>query len=107
MSEGQNVNRSILGSGITATGPGQWVPVLPGAKTFQAHMTVTSGAGTATVLIEACVDQSFLPQQITSLSVTDTTDGAQTTNYDAYAFHRMNVTVLTGAGASISTEAGC
>lgn len=100
------VNITTLLNGVTATGAGQWMQLPGGAKTFHGHMTVTSGAGTATVAIEGTNNTGWIAQNLATLSLTDTADQSFTSNYASYLYYRANLTALTGTGAAVTANVG-
>jgi hypothetical protein len=98
---------SVLLNAVTSTGAGDAIPsqLFPGSKTFQA-VVEGSGAVTAEVDIEASNDgEHWLVLGTISLSGTGSdTDGFASSA--AWAYHRANLTAVTGTGASVSVMMG-
>jgi hypothetical protein len=89
-------------SGVTATGPGNWVaPTLSGPKQYQATARTPSGTGTAVITVECTMDGST-PNTLGTISfvstpLTTTTVGDMFPSNDRCKFLRGNPTTLTGS----------
>lgn len=92
---------------VTSTGVGTSIPsrLYPGAKSFQATV-LGSGAVTAEVDIEVSNDdEHWMVLGTISLSGTAVdTDGFASSA--AWAFHRANLTAITGTGANVTVKMG-
>ena len=98
---------TALLSGATTTGAGVYVRLDPGVKTFQVYGTTTSGAGSATVKIQGSNDGLAWDDIDAGMSLTLATTLSSTssdsyTSDDRYAYHRANVTAISGTGARVS-----
>jgi hypothetical protein len=87
----------------TTTGVKTAVQLSPGAKTFQASMTVSSGSGTGAVTVEGSNDNTWF-DSIGTLSVTQAASDSITPYAPAYLWYRCNVTGETGTGAKVSVN---
>lgn len=91
----------------TTTGAGLSVfsRLFPGPKTFQA-VVEGEGAVSATVLIECSNDDEHW-MELGSIALTGTasdTDGFESSA--AWAYHRANVTAISGTGAAVTVKMG-
>jgi len=101
-----------LQSAATTTATGSWVKCYGLGQTYQAVANGTSGAFSATVVIEVSNDGTnaiATPLGTIVLSGTATTAASDgfTTGIAPWAWVRARVTAISGTGASISTWMGC
>lgn len=75
-------------------------------RTFVGTMTVTSGSGSATILIEGNMGSLAKWTTVATLSITDTTDAAVTDYASNFAQYRCNVTAISGTGAAAMVTMG-
>lgn len=77
------------------------------ARTFACNETVTSGSGTATVLIQGSLDpaHAFWVTISTLSTITDLVTAAAT-DTSKYAVYRANVSAITGTGAKVYCYGG-
>ena len=66
-------------------------------------MTVSSGAGTAAVTIEASIDNVWF-DSVGTLAITDLISDSVTFNSPRYSYYRCNVTSITGTGAATTVK---
>jgi hypothetical protein len=96
-----------LCTNVTATGAQAGVPVTPSSgqqpRTFQSSMTVSSGSGSATVLVQGSLDGTWW-DTLGTMNITDTASDSVTIAAAAYNTYRANVTALTGTGAAVTTK---
>jgi hypothetical protein len=101
-----------LQSAATTTATGAWTKCYGPAQTYQVVANGTSGAYSATVVIEASNDGvTPLVNPLGTIAVSGTATTAVsdgfTTNYAPWAWIRARVTGISGTGASVSTWMGC
>jgi hypothetical protein len=96
--------KESLGSGITATGAQGAVSGRSGYKTYSAWGTTGSGSGSATVVIQGSNSGGAAWVTIGTLTLTLGTSASEDgfTSADVYESVRMNVTAISGTGASVS-----
>ncbi len=78
-----------------------------GRMTFQAHGQTSAGAGTATILIEASLDNTnFITLGTLSLTLATTTSSDGIAIDAPWQFIRARITVITGTDATVNVFAG-
>ena len=101
-----------LQSAATTTATGGWVKCYGPAQAYQLVANGTSGAFSATVVIEASNDGTTpLANPLGTITVSGTAPTAVSdgfvTNYAPWAWIRSRVTAISGTGANVSTWMGC
>lgn len=100
-----------LASGVTSTGAQQSMTLLPGAKTVQATLCTSSGAGSATLKIQGSDDGSGW-DDLATLSLSGTAvcpaqiSDSVTMLASAYLNYRVNATAISGTGATARVQVG-
>jgi hypothetical protein len=95
----------VLVDAASSTGAKPSIEMAIGAKTFQTHMNVTSGSGTAAVTIEASLDGGWW-DSIGTMAATNSASDSITGLDPRYRYYRANVTGLTGTGATVTVTSG-
>lgn len=101
-----------LATGVTTTATGAWVKCYGPAQAYQIIANGTSGAFSATVVIEASNDGSTaLANPLATITVSGTATTAAsdgfTTGLAPWAWVRMRVTAISGTGANVGAWMGC
>jgi hypothetical protein len=99
------LHKFTLASGITTAVPTQSAssgPAKSGAKSFTAKVAGT-GAVTATVVVQVSNNNSDWDDLVT-FTLSGTTSDNESSNFEklAYLYYRVNVTAISGTGASVS-----
>jgi hypothetical protein len=97
-----------VGSPAAATGPGTAVAGRSATKTYQVSGQTTSGTGAASANIEGSNNGGLSFDVIGTIGLTlgTTTTSDSFTSFDRYLLVRMNVTSISGTGASVSLSMG-
>lgn len=105
---GGAINTTKLLSAVTSTGAGTSQSLPSGRCTFQAIANGTSGAFSATVIVQVSNDNTNWEDAITfSLSGTATTADSAGNTLDApWAYVRGNVSAISGTGANVTLYMG-
>lgn len=91
----------------TATGAGNAIGGVNGAKTYQAYGATSSGSGSATIVVQGSNNGANWDTIGTiTLTLTTTTASDSFASEDRYGQVRMNVTAISGTGASVSGSVG-
>ena len=95
-------------SGATATGAGSTVEPETAARAFQASGLTSSGAGSATVLVQVSADgTNWMTLATITLTLTTSTssDGLHSTTLWKYV--RGNISAISGTGAAVTLICNC
>jgi hypothetical protein len=98
-----SIQTFTLCSAVITTGTSTGITLAPGPKTIQGTMTVSSGAGSATVAIEGSLDGTFY-DSLGILTISDTVSDSVTLLAPSYQFYRCNVTAESGTGKSVTVK---
>jgi len=98
------VTRTTFLTAVTTTATSTAYPMLDGSHTFSCYMTVSSGSGSATVVIEGSQQASVSTTWVTvmTLSPTNTAGDAGTDDFSRFLSYRARVSGITGTGAAVT-----
>lgn len=96
----------MLLSGATGTGAGATRPNPRSTKTYQACGATSSGSGAATIVVQGTNGTVFDTIGTITLTLTTSTSCDSFTSMDRYKSVRMNVTAISGTGATINGQMG-
>lgn len=104
----QAITRTVLLDGVTTTATSAPFILPVGAHTFSCYMTVSSGSGSATVIVEASQNSGVSASwsTIVTLTPTDTAADAATDDFSRFVSYRARVTGLSGTGAALTCIGG-
>lgn len=102
----------LLQSAATTTATGDWVKCYGPAQSYQVTANGTSGAFSATVVIEASNDKinalaTPIGTVVASGTATTANSDGFTTGLAPWAWVRARVSAISGTGATVTTYMGC